>query len=405
MLSLIRCGVPESSEAIVPRGESTYPEVFGPAVPAIAWRDTLQRSETLGLLLTRHGLPPHRRHAIIQSMRSVMDLRCCLPGVTLTAYGDSSTLNQIIYRGKDRALSIGLEEDSVRVQELPFSLPRRISFIRGTVSDNLYESMRRSGCSPALILRFADVFAWDVDFLTEVRNGDQFALIFEESIGRLYSNEYTIHAAWYLGERGERSAIHYTPSEGMAAYFNENGESVIRTFLRSPLNFSRISSGFSFSRMHPILRIPRPHLGVDYAAPTGTPVVSIADGTVTSAGWRNGFGKTVLIRHAGSCETQYAHLSRYGPGIRKGAAVVQGQVIGYVGSTGLSTGPHLDFRFRKAGRWVNPLTVDSPRAEPVPEKDLTRYKKIAGGYVCVLQDFPVEWLDTARVIGHGSYGS
>jgi len=389
----IHCGMPDSSEAIIQSTNSTFSEIIGPPTPVIVWHDTLRRSETLGMILSRHGLSPDRSYAIIRSLEEVIDLRCCLPGVTLTAFGDSSNIERLLYKGKDDLLSVTVADDSIRVQELPFSPPRRVSFIRGEVSDNLYGSMTRSGCKPALILRYADIFAWEIDFLTEVRNGDQFALIFEESVEPDYVNDYSIIAAWYRGERGERYAIYFSPSKGKDAYFNEKGESVVRTFLRSPLNFSRISSGFSFSRMHPILRIPRPHLGVDYAAPMGTPVVSIADGTIVSAGWRNGFGKTVLIRHTGSCQTQYAHLSRYGNGIRKGVSVVQGQIIGYVGSTGLSTGPHLDFRFRKAGRWVNPLTVESPRADPVPDIDLDRFNDIASGYIPVLRGFPMDWMN------------
>ena len=369
----------------------------GPPDPVVVWRDTLHNSETLGVIFSRRGFSARLIHTLMQSLKEIIDLRRCPPGVTITAYGDTSEIDRIIYSGKEKAVSIVIRGESVRVQELPQSPPRRISFIRGKVSENLYGSMIRSGCEPSLILRYADIFAWEVDFLTEVRNGDRFALIFEETVGSRDPNEYAVYAAWYHGERGERFAIRYTPPEGTEAYFNENGESVVRTFLRSPLNFSRISSGFSFSRMHPILRIPRPHLGVDYAAPTGTPVVSIADGTVISVGWRNGFGKTVLIRHAGSCETQYAHLSRYGKGIRTGAPVVQGQVIGYVGSTGLSTGPHLDFRFRKAGRWVNPLRVESPRAEPVPQSDHEHYRSIAMAYVSILRSFPMDWVDNAVV--------
>ena len=198
-----------------------------------------------------------------------------------------------------------------------------------------------------------------------------------------------IKAAWFRHAGSEYFAVAYDQGEG-SEFFDEEGNSLRKTFLKAPLKYSRISSGFSNARMHPVLKIVRPHHGVDYAAPTGTPVVAIGDGTVTKAAYSGGAGHMVKIKHNSNYETAYLHLSKYGAGIKAGARVKQGQVIGYVGSTGLSTGPHLDFRFYKNGHPVNPLKIDPPSADPIKEEEKEKYAAHKEIWVSKLKAIPLD---------------
>ncbi len=368
-----------------------------PLAPAPTWSDILVRSQTLAGMLANHGVSRADVGLITSLLSTKVDLRRCLPGTAIRVYEDSlGSTQKLVYVEQHRMVVADLAQVPPKVYEVPQVPVRRLAHLHGTVQDNLYSSMRAVGASARLILAFADIFAWEVDFLTEIRRGDEFYVVYEEAMGNGDEPEPgVVLAALYVGERGERTAIRYVPLDAKPAYFDLHGESLVRAFLRSPLSFTRISSRFSFSRMHPILRVSRPHLGVDYAAPTGTPVVSVADGRVIFAGWKRGFGRTVSIRHAGSCETQYAHLSRLGKGIRRGTRVSQGQLMGFVGSTGLSTGPHLDFRFKKAGRWVNPLTVESPREAPLREAELPDFAPVASMYAAVMHDYPHRWVEAA----------
>jgi murein DD-endopeptidase MepM/ murein hydrolase activator NlpD len=244
--------------------------------------------------------------------------------------------------------------------------------IEGTVRTTVDETLRHAGAPPEVALELAEIFASDIDFLTEPRMGDRIVLLLEE---KRYKGARVgfgpIQFASYAGKKVRQSAIYFPVGElrtrGAPCYYTPEGASLVRTFLRSPLNYRRISSRFSKSRFHPILRVWRPHLGVDYAAAPGTPVVTIGEGIVSLAGWNGGFGRQVRIRHGQAYETSYGHLSRIGHGVRKGVRVKKGQVIGFVGSTGLSTGPHLDFRVKCNGRFINPLRMKNPPATPVPE--------------------------------------
>jgi len=252
-------------------------------------------------------------------------------------------------------------------QKIP--LEKRILGLVGKIETSLYESMVQLGQSPELTMKFADIFAWQIDFLTEPRPGDTFKLIWEKSYkkGEEFSDG-RILAAQYLGREGSHTAILFEDPEGRKDYYTVKGESLRKELLRSPLNYRRISSHFSYRRFHPILKYYRPHLGIDYAAPLGTPVVSIGDGVVTYVGWEGDYGRFVKIRHRNGYYSTYGHLSRYGRGIGRGYKVEQGQVVGYVGGTGLVTGPHLDFRVIRNGKFVNFLKIQIPAAESIKDK-------------------------------------
>jgi murein DD-endopeptidase MepM/ murein hydrolase activator NlpD len=231
----------------------------------------------------------------------------------------------------------------------------------------LWESLLSQGASPELVVHFADIFSWTFDFLTECRRGDRFEFLVEAQLreGEFYRFG-PILVARYEGARGSVAGVRYEPEGEKVSYYAPDGTSLRKIFLRSPLNYRRISSGFTYRRFHPILKRYRPHLGIDYVAPIGTPVVSVGDGVVTFVGWNGGFGNYVEVKHGRSYTTSYGHLSRFRRGLRKGERLAQGEVVGYVGSTGMSTGPHLDFRMKRGGKAVNPLAVNIPSADPVP---------------------------------------
>lgn len=268
--------------------------------------------------------------------------------------------------------SIDKSTDNVLTSEkLELQTTSQTFEVSGTIESSLWESMSNSKIKPAIILDYADMFAWHIDFLTDCRPGDTYKLIYEvktlEKKDTVLSSE--IIAGQYITATSTNTAIRFTNSKGDEGYFDENGKSVKSAFLKAPLQFKRISSYFTKKRFHPILKYYRAHEGIDYAAPIGTPVSAVGDGTVTKSQYSGGYGNLVIIKHPNGYETYYGHLSKYGKGIKKGVRVKQGQVIGYVGSTGLSTGPHLDFRIKKNGSFFNYLTMKMPPTYTLTGKD------------------------------------
>jgi murein DD-endopeptidase MepM/ murein hydrolase activator NlpD len=256
-----------------------------------------------------------------------------------------------------------------RARTLPVETETRAA--RGTISGSLWASLQSRGAPAEVVVAFADVFRWSVDFLTEPRDGDSFSVVWTERRtpdGRVLGRE--IEAAVYDGRVAGRKVGLLFDGD----YYDESGQSLRRRFLRAPLQYSRISSYFTNRRYHPILRIYRPHHGIDYAAPRGTPVVVVADGVVVFAGRRGGYGNAVEVRHGPVYTTLYGHFSRIARGIRRGVRVHQGQLVGYVGSTGISTGPHLHFQITKNGRFQNFLTMRLPFAHAVPRGKLASFR-------------------------------
>ncbi len=238
---------------------------------------------------------------------------------------------------------------------------------RGVITDTLYDSCIRGQLPPALVMDLAELFEHEIDFNSEVQEGDTFAVYFEERLRngkKIHSGPIVAAEMVISGER--HLAFHYELPDGFKGYFNEEGESLRTLFIKAPLRYSRISSTFTNKRFHPILRTFRPHFGIDYAAPRGTPVSALGSGTVTFLGRRGGFGRYIEIRHNATYKTAYGHLSAFKKHLREGTKVAQGDVIGYVGASGLATGPHLDFRFYKNGKPTNFLKSEFPRARSVP---------------------------------------
>jgi murein DD-endopeptidase MepM/ murein hydrolase activator NlpD len=296
-----------------------------------------------------------------------VDFRRLQPGDSLEFHRDATgTVTRVIYRQSPvdivEAWRDGETWTAAR-REVP--VEQKVVLVAGTLTGSLFESMEALGEGAQLVLDFAEIFAWDFDFASDSQPGDRFRMLVEKVFtGDQFVKYGRILVAEYESEGQVHTGIYFRDRDG-GGYYTPAGESLRRAFLRSPLEFTRISSGYSRGRRHPILGGVRPHLAIDYAAPQGTPVWAVADGTVEFAGWKGGNGRTVTIRHRRNFKTMYNHLSRFGKGIRAGARIKQRQVIGYVGSTGLSTGPHLDYRVIKDGRFVNPLRETFLPGKPI----------------------------------------
>lgn len=336
----------------------------------------LARGESLGSALGAQGISASVIHVVAREMRPVFDFRRCQPGDTYRLEQDpqGSIIDFKYASGPDESFHLWSDGDSFEVQRVEADLTPRVARLAGVVQTSLYESIRSLGENPQLASDFAGLFAWDIDFSRSVQPGDDFKILYE----RLYrtdmngAEEYVrpgrILAARYRGLAGDHTAVYFENEEGNGTYYRGDGSSIEREFLVAPLRFSRISSNFTSARRHPILNVTRPHHGIDYAAPSGTDVWAVADGTVIHRGWGGGFGNLVKIRHADGYVSYYAHLSRFQSKLRVGQKVKQKQVIGYVGKTGLATGPHVCFRVAKDGHYVNPYKLERPAGEPVPDE-------------------------------------
>jgi len=263
----------------------------------------------------------------------------------------------------------------------------RVEAVGGEVKRSLFETVEALGESPQLVLELVEIFSSDFDFTADTRNGDRFRLLVEKRYaGDQFVDYGQVLVAQYLSDGRALTGVGFEPAGGRLAYYDLDGRSLKKSFLKSPLEFTRITSGFTYARPHPILGGVRPHLAVDYAAPPGTPVRAVADGTAVVAGWNGGNGIQVHLRHHAGYETVYNHLLRLGPGVRAGGRVSQRQVIGYVGSTGLSTGPHLDYRVVKNGRFVNPLGEKFIPGQPLAGAEHGRFLREARELVRRLED-------------------
>ncbi len=310
------------------------------------------------------------------ALADVIDSRRLLPGTLFEGVcrpdGSLESLRVVLDRRSE--LHFELAAGAITGTRFEREVTSEVVRLEGVVTSSLFGAVEAAGGRPALAIRLAEIFRWDLDFLRDLRQGDHFiAIVDEQRVEGAFYRYGTIFAARFVNRGDIRDAVIYPDGDGRLGYYDLEGVPLRKMFLRSPLAFSRVTSRFSMNRYHPVLKRRMPHYGIDYGAPVGTPVHVTADGVVTLAGRNGGAGNMVRVRHPNGYETNYLHLSRYGPGIRGGARVNQGQVIGYVGSTGLSTGPHLDYRVKHNGRWVNPLTIASPPVEPLDGERLPRY--------------------------------
>ncbi len=331
----------------------------------------IKRGESLSEILNKHKISPIEIDKLSTGFDSIFNPKRIRPGKKYILFLAPKTkkARYFLYERDDINYSLISFGDSISARKGKKPTTRKLKQVGGEIRTSLWNAMHDIEVPFKLALKLADIFAWTVDFFA-IQEGDQFKAYYEEIyVGGERAGIGKVLGAWMKHFEKTQYAIYYNDGE-IEGYYDEKGKNLKRKFLKSPIKFCRVTSGFSHSRMHPILHRRRPHYGVDLAAPIGTPVHSIGEGRVIFAAWSGGAGRMIKIKHPGSFVSKYLHLSGFAKGIRSGAMVEQGQTIGYVGSSGLSTGPHLDFRVYKAGRPINPLKVES---DPLPPLDSAKF--------------------------------
>lgn len=347
-------------------------------IASVPWQTLkIQRGDNLSLIFERMGLRPVIVQQIMALGRDTAILRHLIPNQTLYFQIDGKSRLLALKYEPDLTTTLQItERDGAFTSEVVVTeLEKRIKKVEAVINNSLFIAGQNAGLSDNLIMRLVAIYAWDIDFALAIRAGDRFRIIYEEQYkdGEKVG-EGPILAAEFINRGKQYRAVRYTSPKGRSDYYSDTGFSMRKAFLRTPVKFSRISSRFSWRRKHPILNTIRAHKGVDYAAPTGTPIKATGEGTVIFAGRKGGYGKTVILKHGGIYSTLYAHMSRYGKGMKRGKHIKQGQVIGYVGMTGSATGPHLHYEFRVNGVHRNPLTVKLPKAARIPGNLMAHFK-------------------------------
>ncbi|MDF1560197.1 MAG: peptidoglycan DD-metalloendopeptidase family protein [Bacteroidales bacterium] len=375
------------STATTPSNSGSSELIFG--IPVDSYNivtGKVRRNQFISTILASQGISWNTIEELLRVNRETFDPRRIRTGSTWSAFITKDTLSRadyFIYNHDPRVSYVFSLRDTLAIYRYDAKITRMLRYSSGTITTSLWETAMENGLNPNLSAELSEIYAWTIDFFG-LQKGDRFKVIYEEEfIGEESAGIRRIHAALF---EHSGNAIYAIPffQDSTYSFYDTTGASLRKAFLKAPLRYSRISSRFSGARRHPILKIVRPHHGVDYAAPIGTPVVAIGDGRVTSTKYEGGSGRMVRITHNSVYSTAYLHLSRYGPGIAPGVYVKQGQVIGYVGSSGLSTGPHLDFRFYRNGSAVDPLRVEAPPVNPVAPESMEEFKKIAEGYIDLL---------------------
>ncbi len=369
-------------EEVVESSVESEPVVSAQALSA-TWQEgspvvvagVLEKNESVFLALQARNISQAAIHNVVTATGKEFNFRRSRPGDswvaevaadgTITRFRYQSSPEDVFVTTRDENGQYTCKKDEVKVEA-------RIEVIGGAINNTFWQALEATGEQGGLAFRFMEIFAFTIDFNTETREGDQFALVFEKKyLDGKFLRYGRLLAAKYVGPTGTHYAFH-NESKGERGYYDLKGENLARQFLRSPLPVTRITSRFG-RRVHPVLGSVRDHQGVDYGAPTGTPVQSVADGVITFSGWKGANGKLVAVRHSGGFETYYAHLSEITKGITAGKRVTRGQLIGKVGTTGRSTGPHLHFGMKKNSKYVDPLKVDAMRGDPLKGAELDRF--------------------------------
>ncbi|MDX1694324.1 MAG: peptidoglycan DD-metalloendopeptidase family protein [Ketobacteraceae bacterium] len=364
--------------------------------PKTDWKTlTVQKGDTLSHIFSRAGLTARDVHTFINSGKEAKSLSRLKPGEKLLfdiQDGKLAQLRRELNNIESTLFVYNTESNRFDAEHHKKTLQPFTTYTQATIDSSLFLSAQQAGLSQKTTMELAHIFGWDIDFALDIRKGDKFSLIYEE----LYLDgekvrDGDILAAQFVNQGETHTAIRYTDASGKSEFYSPDGDSMRKAFLRTPVDFARISSHFNLRRKHPVLHTIRAHKGTDYAASTGTPIKAAGDGKVHFAGRKGGYGRVVILQHGERYRTLYAHMHGFARGIRHGASVKQGQIIGYVGSSGLATGPHLHYEFYENGRVRNPVTVKLPTAQPVPasEKDafLAHAKKVQNQFYSYASSF------------------
>jgi murein DD-endopeptidase MepM/ murein hydrolase activator NlpD len=337
------------------------------------WQTVIvNRGDNLSSMFLRLGLGAQEVQDILDLGAPAKTLTHLLPGQQIKVkIDDNQELQELVYDVDEKSLRIRRDQDKLQATDVEHELERRVGYATGIIDSSLFEAAQESGLSDNMTLEMAAIFRWDVDFAQNLRTGDNFTVLYEEYyLAGEKMRDGDILAAEFTNRGKTFRAMRFQQDSDEAMYYTPEGLSLRKAFLISPVKFSRISSGFNLKRYHPVLHRIRAHKGVDYAAPTGTPITAAGNGKIEFKGTKGGYGNTIVIQHAGNHSTLYAHMSGFAKGIKQGASVKQGQVIGYLGQSGLATGPHLHYEFRINGVHQDPLKAKLPKPEPI----LAKYK-------------------------------
>lgn len=370
--------------------ETPLEEISLPPLEGITIDGILKAGDTLYESLIREGISAAEILDLQDKIKSVVDFNYIPAGSKYyLKYDPKGTLKEFTYEPTPFDIfHISLpNSDSEDLKVVKEDISQEIVQMDGTIKSSLYESMLECADSPQLAIQMAEIFAWQIDFLTECREGDTFKILVEKQYKGDFYRWGKILAAQYEGELlSKYDAVLFEDPSGNIDYYTKEGKSLRKAFLRAPLDYKYISSYFSNNRLHPILRIWRPHLAIDYAAPSGTPVSVIGDGTVIYKGWNDGYGNYIKIRHPNNYETGYGHLSGFVKGLKNGQKVKQGEIIGYVGATGLATGPHLDFSISENGKKVDFLKLKLPAASSINPQYITQFNEVKNKLLSALEN-------------------
>jgi len=341
-------------------------------------KDRIRKNQNLSSILLPYGVPYSTIDALAKASREVFDVRKLAAGKPYTIYctkDSAGVATCFVYEPNATEYVVFDLRDSLHIYKGKKDIEKRMRFVSGEVNSSLYVDLKKHGADPMLAIELSEIYAWTIDFY-RIRKGDRFEVLYVENyvdgrsigIDRILASTFT--------DRGRSIRAYYFEGKNERGYFDEHGNNLKKAFLKAPVKFSRISSGYSMRRFHPVQKRYKAHLGTDYAAPTGTPIHAVGDGVVTEARFKHNNGNYVKIRHNSVYETQYLHMSKIKSGIRSGVRVSQGDVIGYVGSTGLATGPHVCFRFWKNGKQVDHRREELPASDPISPSSLPLFESV-----------------------------
>ena len=368
--------IPNYSEAVPWEQDSRY-MVEDSGCGTQVFRSVIRSGDSAGALLLT-WLDNNETDKAVKAASAVFPLNRLMIGhlFSVEREADGERVTRLTYDiNEESRLVVERTAEGFEARVDVFEFDTKLVKVSGTIESSLFEAMADAGESANLAVRLADVFSHQINFVNEVQEGDTFEMVVEKKyLGDEFRRYGDIIAARFVNDGKTFEAFRFENEKGSVHYFAADGSSLETEFLKAPLNFTRVSSGYTMHRKHPIFGKVRPHQGVDYAAPRGTPVKALGAGKVTFKGWKGGYGNTLIIRHSGGIETQYAHLSRFASSLKVGQKVAQGEVVAFVGATGTATGPHLDFRVMKNGKFVNPGTLSGARSAPVDKKDRERFR-------------------------------
>ncbi len=343
---------------------------------------------TFSVMASQAGVATSTIGAILENSKKVYDLALIRAGKELVFKFDEETnnLKELNYDIDTEEIlvikNISTTTEDWQTEKKLINYTTEVASAEGVIDSSLYKAMVDQGIDERTVISLAEVFAWQIDFAGEIQKGDSFKVIYEK---RFLDGNYVmpgkILLAKFIASGEEFKGFYFIGSDGKDGYYDENGKSVEKVFLKSPIQYRYISSGFSYKRVNPVTGDINAHRGIDYVAPSGTPAVSIGDGTVVQAGWNGPYGISVKVRHNDTYSTVYGHFSSLAKGIKKGSTVKQGQVVGYVGSTGQSTGPHLHYEVHKFGSLVNPFNIVVPDGKPINDSDRSLFEEVVNKYI------------------------